>query len=133
MERTARLFSKLKLPAGTIRPDQLVKAGWPTAVGARIAAHAKAVWYDEKRLVVEVGAAVWQQQLSTLKGQILARLEQVIGARLVDDIEFRHSPAPAANPQAGRRRSRSRRTRRTGFADPVLRTIYRQQRRRRSA
>jgi hypothetical protein len=131
MERTARLFSKLKLPAGTIRPDQLVKAGWPTAVGARIAAHAKAVWYDEKRLVVEVGDAVWQQQLSTLKGQILARLEQVIGARLVDDIEFRLRLRRREPQRADE--SRSTQDEADRIADPVLRTIYRQQRRRRSA
>ncbi len=131
MERTARLFSKLKLPAGTIRPDQLVKAGWPTAVGARIAAHAKAVWFDEKRLVVEVGDAVWQQQLSTLKGQILARLEQVIGARLVDDIEFRLRLRRREPQRAEERRSTQDEA--DEIADPVLRTIYKQQRRRRSA
>ncbi len=131
MERTAKLFSKLKLPAGTLRPDQLVKAGWPAAVGAKIAAHAKTVWYDQKRLVVEVGDAVWQQQLTALKGQILARLEQVLGARLVDEIEFRlrirrRDPQRAEEP-------RSNEDEADRIADPVLRTIYKQQRRRRSA
>lgn len=131
MERTARLFSKLKLPAGTLRPDQLVKAGWPTAVGARIAAHAKAVWFEEKRLAVEVGDAVWQQQLTALKGQILARLEQVLGARMVDEIEFRLRVRRREPQRADEARPAGDEADR--IADPVLRTIYKQQRRRRSA
>lgn len=131
MERTARVISKLKLPPGTVRPDVLVKTAWPVAVGAKIAAHTTATWYDENRLVVEVGDAVWQHQLATLKGQILRRLEETIGQPLVQKIEFRLR-VRRREPQrvAEARPSKDEADR---IADPVLRTIYRQQRRRRSA
>jgi len=71
------------------------------------------------------------QQLSSLEGQILARLDEVLGARLVERIEFRLR-IRRKEPQraAGARPSQDEADR---IADPVLRAIYKQQRRRRSA
>ncbi len=131
MERTARVISKLKLPPGTVRPDQLAKAAWPLAVGPRIAAHTTATWFEENRLVVEVGDAIWQIQLTSLKGQILRRLEEVIGQELVSKIDFRlrvRRREPQRSSEARPCQDEADR-----IADPVLRTLYRQQRRKRSA
>ena len=41
------------------------------------------------RLVVEVEDAVWQRQLWTLRAQILQRVEQVLGRKIVEEIEFK--------------------------------------------
>jgi len=131
MERAGRLISKLKLPGGAVRADQLAIAGWPAAVGPKIASHTQAVWFENHRLVVEVGDAVWQQQLSVLRNQILKRLEEILGERLVEQIEFRLRPRRRQPQQAVE--ARPNKDEADKIPDPVLRAIYKQQRRRRSA
>jgi predicted nucleic acid-binding Zn ribbon protein len=100
-------------------------------VGKRIAAHARAVSLAGNRLVVEVEDLIWQRQLCVLEGQILRRLEEVVGQSVVRKVEFRVSP----------RRRQPRRAEEPSPAkdeadqiqDPVLRAIYKEQRRRKSA
>jgi len=131
MERAARIIARLKLPAGAVQPWDLARAAWPVAVGPKIAAHAEAVWLEANRLIVQVEDADWQRQLDPLKKQILKRLEEVLGSALVADIEWRLKPA--------RRRPQRSATARAAadeadqITDPVLKAIYREQRRRRSA
>ena len=64
------------------------------------------------RLVVEVEDAVWQRQLWTLRGQILQRMEQVLGRKIVEEIEFRIA-VPRMKPVAGGSLDRLRRMRLT--------------------
>jgi predicted nucleic acid-binding Zn ribbon protein len=131
MERASRLVSKLAFPKGAVSAEDLVRAAWPEAVGKRIAGHARGASLTGKRLVVEVEDVIWQRQLSVLMKQILGRLEDVLGQPMVSEIEFRVTPR--------RRLPRIAETpRQSGdesdqILDPVLRTIYRQQRPRRSA
>ena len=105
------------------RPEDLACAGWPAAVGQRIAAHARAVSLAGNRLVVEVEDAVWQRQLCVLKKQILKRLEEVLGQSVV-----RGDRVPACVPAAGMpqmRRGAPPAERRGGpDPGPVLRSIY---------
>ncbi len=131
MERAGRLLSKLKLPAGAVRPEDLARASWPPAVGPKVAAHTQAVWFSDKRLVVEVEDAMWQRQLTVLKGQILKRLEEVLGQPLVGDIELRLRPRRRMPQRAAV--ARPGQDEADQIPDPVLRNIYKQQRRRRSA
>ena len=131
MERAGRLISKLGLPAGTVSTEQLACAGWPAAVGKKIAARTRAVFLAGGRLRVEVEDSIWQRQLTVLKFQILKKLEEVLGQGAVKDVEFRVSPRRrlpqrAVVPRPGQDEADQ-------IPDPVLRTIYRQQRRRRSA
>ncbi|MCS6953972.1 MAG: DUF721 domain-containing protein [Bryobacteraceae bacterium] len=103
MERAGRVIAKLKLPAGTISPEQLACRGWVAAVGKRIAARARAVTLRDHKLVVEVDDAVWQGHLKVLERQILDRLEEVIGPGIVQGIEYwlavpRRLPQFAAEP-----------------------------------
>lgn len=130
MERAGKLLAKMKLPAGTVTPEDVAKAAWPAAVGPRIAARAQAVALVGNKLLVEVEDSVWQRQLSTLKGQILKRMEDVAGTGAPKDVEFRVRmlrrpvrPAPPA-------RSADEADR---IADPLLRVLYRQHRRKRTA
>jgi predicted nucleic acid-binding Zn ribbon protein len=131
MERAGKLISKLELPSGAISPQDLATAAWPEAVGKRIAAHTCVLSLVSGRLIVEVEDIVWQRQLSTLRSQIIRRLEEVLGPQLVRDVEFRipvrrrmpqrvEAPRPVADEAEN-------------IEDPVLRTLYKQQRRRRSA
>ena len=131
MERAGRLLSRLKLPAGAVRPEDLARAGWAPAVGPKVAAHTQAVWFSEKRLVVEVEDATWQRQLMVLKSQILKRLEEVLGQPLVGDIELRLRPRRRMPQRADAPRPSQDEADR--ISDPVLRSIYKEQRRRRSA
>lgn len=132
MERAGRLISKLKLPPGSVSLEDLARAGWPAAVGQRIAAHARAVSLAGNRLIVEVEDVVWQRQLFVLKKQILKRLEEVLGRSVVADVDFRmiprrrqprsaEAPRPVKNDDADQ------------IQDPVLRAIYKEKRGRRSA
>ena len=131
MERAGRLISKLGLPAGTVSIEQLACAGWPAAVGKKIAARTRAVFLAGGRLRVEVEDAIWQRQLTVLKFQILKKLEEVLGQGAVKDVEFRVSPRRRLPQRAVV--SRQSEDEADQIPDPVLRTIYRQQRRRRSA
>ena len=124
MERAARVLGKLRL-AGD---EKLVQAAWPLAVGKRIAARTGAVALFESRLVVTVQDPVWRNQLWTLRDQILQRMEQVLGRRIVGEIELR-----VALPKPGPKREETftlSADEADGIVNPILRNIYRASRRR---
>jgi predicted nucleic acid-binding Zn ribbon protein len=131
MERAGKLISKLKLPAGSVTPQDLALAGWAEAVGKRIANHTRALSLVTNRLVVEVEDLIWQRQLAVLKSQILKRLEEVLGQPMVREVEFR-IPARRREPQRAVQ-PRPSNDEADRIEDPVLRAIYKQQRRRRLA
>jgi hypothetical protein len=131
MERAGRVISRTKLAGGAVSLEELACTGWPVAVGKKIAARTRAITLAGGRLRVDVEDAVWQRQLGVLKNQILARLEEILGTSVVRDVEFRVAPRrrlpqPAAEPHKERDEADQ-------IQDPVLRAIYRQRRRRRSA
>ena len=131
MERAGRVISRTKLAAGAVCLEELACAGWPAAVGKKIAAHTRAIALAGGRLRVEVEDAIWQRQLSVLKRQILKRLEEVVGTSVVRDVEYRVAPRRRLPQQA--LEPRKDRDEADQIQDPGLRAIYRQQRRRRSA
>jgi hypothetical protein len=128
MERASRLIRALRLPGDTLNLEELACAAWPTAVGRRIAVHARAVRLVRTRLVVEVEDAVWRRQLFTLSGQILRNLEKSIGPGVVEDIEFRVAPRkrePQRETRAASELSLRPLDEADAIADPVLRGLYR--------
>jgi len=79
-------------------------------------------------LVVEVEDAIWQRQLFALRGQIVRKIEESVGAGLVEEIEFRVAPrrlgpqrAQSSVPSADDAND---------IADPMLRNIYKASRKR---
>jgi hypothetical protein len=98
MERVSKVMGKLKFPDDTVSREQLACAAWPSAVGKRIAVHARAVRLVRSHLIVEVGDAVWQRQLFALRHQIQRKLDQELGAGVVEEIEFRVVP-PRREPE----------------------------------
>src|ERR1043165_93141 len=74
MERASKLIRGLRLPGDTISSEELACAAWANAVGKRIAAHTRAARLVRTKLVVEVEDRIWQRQLFTLSGHILANL-----------------------------------------------------------
>jgi hypothetical protein len=132
MERASKLIRGLRLPGDTITPEELACAAWPAAVGKKVAIHTRAARLVRERLVVEVEDPIWQRQLFALTAQILRNLERSLGGGLVGDLEFRVVP---------RRREPQRATATTAvlplfgddsdaISDPVMRTIYRNSRKR---
>lgn len=89
MERAGRVLAKLKLAAHGVTDEQLACAAWAPAVGKIIASRTSAVALVRDRLVIEVEDAVWRTQLWTMRDQILARIEKVLGRKLAVEIEFR--------------------------------------------
>lgn len=64
-------------------------AAWKHAVGEGLSSHAVPVQLQGHALVVAVADNVWQKQLQHMRGQLLFRLNSVLGQPLVKSIEFR--------------------------------------------
>jgi len=132
MERAGKSLARMKLSDAVSR-DELACAAWPAAVGQRIAGHAAAKSLVRGSLIVEVDDAVWQKQLFHLRGQILAKLHQILGGGIITDVEFRIA-TPRRPPQAARSLdSAARQDEADRIQDPVLRIVYRQSRKKASA
>ena len=71
---------------------------WPSA-SASPTAH-RGVNLAGSRLVVQVEDSVWQSQLFAMRNQILARIEQALGQRVVQTLEFKVA-IPEAEGAAG--------------------------------
>jgi len=132
MERAGKSLAKLKLP-DAISPDDLARAAWPAAVGRRIAVHAAPKALVRGSLIVEVEDGIWQKQLFSLRFQILAKLQEVVGAGIITDVEFRiatprRPPQTALNLNEAKPLDEADR-----IADPGLRMIYKQARKKASA
>jgi predicted nucleic acid-binding Zn ribbon protein len=121
MERACKLIRGMRL----LTTEELACAGWAEAVGKRIAAHTRAVRMVRGRLIVEVEDHIWQHQLFALQRQVLGNLANIMGAGLVEELEFRVLPR-RRQPQRAEQSA-------PGFAvddaddiaDPVLRSLYR--------
>jgi hypothetical protein len=128
MERASKVLGSLSLPAGTVTPEAMVCAAWPGAVGKKIAAYARAARLVRAHLIVEVEDAIWQRQLFVLREQIRRKIDESIGAGVVEDIEFRVVPRRLGPQRA--QHSTVRADEADGIADPVLRNIYKASRKR---
>jgi hypothetical protein len=129
MERASRLIGKLTSGGSPLDHDELARAAWPLAVGKKVAARTRAARMVRTRLIVEVEDATWQRQLFGLTGQILANLEKRLGRGIVEDLEFRVIPprrevqrAAAAQPALASLDDAEQ------IADPVLRNLYKRER-----
>jgi predicted nucleic acid-binding Zn ribbon protein len=132
MERAGKSLAKLKLP-DAISHDDLARAAWPAAVGKRIAGHAAAKALVRGSLIVEVEDGIWQKQLFYLRFQILAKLQEVVGAGVITDVEFRiapprRPPQPALTLNAAKAHDEA-----DAISDPGMRMVYKQARKKASA
>lgn len=123
MERAARLLAHLKPARRVLRDRDLVEAAWPSAVGRRLAARARVLGMQDGRLTVAVEDVLWQRNLLGLTGQILANLQDLVGPEAPRTIEFVVSP-PRRLPQQERAPARAPGDEADTIADPVLRQVY---------
>ncbi|HEY6421325.1 MAG TPA: DUF721 domain-containing protein [Candidatus Binataceae bacterium] len=66
---------------------RLVRA-WPEVVGEAIARRTEVVSLKFHAAVIKVSSAMWIQELSLMKAQILARLSEQIGDDVVRELRF---------------------------------------------
>lgn len=84
-------------------------AAWKHAAGDGLRDHAVPLRLYQKTLVIGVADTTWQKQLRSLSGQLLFRLNSILGQPLVTFIDFRVDPkavASARGPQYAKRTSR---------------------------
>jgi hypothetical protein len=67
-------------------------AAWKQAVGEGLSSHAVPVQVQNGALVVVIADNVWKKQLEHMRGQLLFRLNSVLGQPLVKSIELRVDP-----------------------------------------
>lgn len=68
---------------------EVVMYHWRDIVGERIAAHARPTGVQDNTLIVSVTNSVWCHHLSVLKLQIIDKINNFIGEKLVTDIRFK--------------------------------------------
>ena len=71
-------------------------AAWKQAVGEGLSGHAIPIQLSQQRLVVVVADNMWLRQLEQLRGQLLYRLNAMLGQPLVSSIELRVDPKALA-------------------------------------
>ncbi len=64
-------------------------SAWKVATGDTLNRHALAVQFTEQILVVLVEDAIWQRQMEQMRGQLVGRMNSLLGQPLVRSIEFR--------------------------------------------
>lgn len=105
---------------------------WNQAVGERIAAHAQPSAYREGTLTVTVDSAPWMQQLTYLKKELIAKVNEEFGQEMVREIYMkagRIAPPAQEKPHVPKRRELSTTeeteiTEQTAsISDPELRTV----------
>ncbi len=111
-------------------PDEqaLLLALWPVVVGPKNAERTRAVRLYGSTLIVEVADLEWRRQLSSLSGQMVSRLNAAAGREVLRDIQFQVARRPPARAVSAAGASRDEAD---AIADPHLRRLYRQSRRRR--
>ena len=67
-------------------------AAWKYATGEGLRNHAAATKLQDKTLIIEVRDAIWQRQLWDMRGQLLFRVNSILGERLINSIELRVNP-----------------------------------------
>ncbi len=72
---------------------------WDAAVGEQIAAKARPVAFRDGTLTVAVASAPWMQQLTFLKEQIKAKVNERLGGILVREIYLKAGRTKALSPQ----------------------------------
>ena len=123
MERAGRLFANMDFPAQLEEAETRARAAWPIAVGKKIARHTRATALVRDTLVVEVGDAVWQRQLSSLRHFLLSNLARELGPGVVKEVDFR--PMPKRRPPQAALSARRGAAPVEGIAEPVMGLLYR--------
>ncbi len=76
--------------------EAAARIAWKRAAGEPLCQHAVPFRLYHTTLIVAVSDAIWQKQMSALSGQLLSRLNGMLGQRAITFIEFRIDPKTVA-------------------------------------
>jgi hypothetical protein len=135
MDQASRIIAQWSGASDLITGERIACGAWKKAVGKRLGERTRAVKLVRDKLIVEVEDETWRKNLWGLRFHILKNLVKAIGPGIVDNLEFRVMPP---------RREVQRETLPALFApgladdsatiaDPGMRRIYRNARRRETA
>ena len=79
-----------------------VLALWSEIVGAKIAAHSRAVDISDGVLTLEADHGVWRQEITMLMPLILERFQATCGPEAVREIRWRNQPGRSQKQRHGR-------------------------------
>jgi hypothetical protein len=63
-------------------------AAWKHAAGAGLKEHAVPLRLENRTLIVAVADRIWQKQLTSMRGQMLFRINSILGQPLVSTLDF---------------------------------------------
>ncbi|MBN1106213.1 MAG: DUF721 domain-containing protein [Deltaproteobacteria bacterium] len=86
-EIIASLMSDSGLPFNP--QDALIWKVWDETVGSAVARNAQPLWIQKGRLRVKVSDPIWLQELSLAEMSIREKLNERLGRKAVEKIEFR--------------------------------------------
>jgi hypothetical protein len=135
MDQAGRIIAGMKGAAAIASPERIACGAWKRAVGKRLAVRTRPVKLVRDRLVVEVEDEIWRDSLWKLRFQILRNIEREIGPEIVSDLQFVVAP-PRMEPQRETTAQPAALTppdEADAIADPGLRRVYRNSRRRLTA
>jgi len=122
MDDLIRTLPKLLRAAG--ETEEIMEAAalvvWRRVAGEGLRTHAVPFRLYRKTLIVAVADATWQKQLETMSGQLLFRLNSLLGQAVVTYIEFRIDPKTVGDE---RKRERAMETNRTEQEQLALKCI----------
>ena len=61
---------------------------WKHAAGEGLKEHAVPLKLEDRRLTIAVADAIWQKQLHSMRGQLLFRVNTILGKPLVSALDF---------------------------------------------
>ena len=67
-------------------------AAWKHAAGDGLKEHAVALKFENRILTIVVADAIWQKQLTSMRGQLLFRVNSILGKPLVGALDFAIDP-----------------------------------------
>src|SRR5689334_3474098 len=70
-------------------------AAWKHAAGDGLKEHAVALKLENRRLTIAVVDAIWVKQLTAMRGQLLFRVNSILGQSLVSALDFVIDPQRA--------------------------------------
>lgn len=94
-----RLLPKL-LQANGGNAELAARLAWSRAAGPGLRPHAVPTYLQGRTLIVAVGDALWQKQLDHMSGELIYRINNLLGQRVVDALAFRIEPAVISHAQS---------------------------------
>src|SRR5580704_12128122 len=135
MDQAGRIIAGMKGAAAVTSQERIACGAWKRAVGKRLAVRTRAVKLVRDRLVVEVEDEIWRDSLWKLRFQILRNIEREIGTEIVADLTFVVAPPRREAQREGGSKPAALESldEADAIADPGLRRVYRNSRRRLTA